>query len=246
MAFLPQTKVYLVINGRRPGVYQYDEPWQEQVKGFPKYIIKGFKNLNAALAWWRANDVNGILKESEIRKAFAEKKDMAAATPITMSDKKPSDATVIEFRRTPLKIYTDASVIGNAGGWAAIALTGDTVCLKLKGSFKKPTTNSSFMELTAIYKALKKMKKQGWNLNEACVLTDCQYITTHWMKNIRPNDDNKKIWKKVWSLLTDMNMSVCWMKGHAGNIYNEECDRLAREAASEQLKKNKKNKKKAA
>lgn len=244
MATPPRQKIYLIVKGRKPGVYTSKESWKEYVLGFPGYVAKSFKNVNAALSWWRIHDIDNIIRESDIRKAFTEQKHAPAAAPKSVPAEKPKDASVIEFRRTPLKIYTDASITGETGGWAAIALTGEAVCQKLKGVAKKPVSNSCAMELTAIRQALKTMEKQGWNLNEACILTDCQYIVNHWMKNIRPNDDNKKIWKKVWKTLTDKNMSVCWIKGHAGNIYNEECDRLAREAVAERLAKKETKKKK--
>ena len=63
-------KVYLVIKGKKPGVYQYDEKWQEQIAGFSGYIAKGFKSVNSAIDWWRVNDTDHALKENQIRKAF--------------------------------------------------------------------------------------------------------------------------------------------------------------------------------
>ena len=238
-------KIYLVVRGRMPGAYQYNEAWADQVESYPNYKIKGFKHLNLALDWWRANDPEQILSESQIRKAF-EKRDNDAKTageiPLpevenaTTVTKEPS-AEIIQFHRSPLEIYTDGSLMGKqeAGGWAAVILSNEKIVLRLKGRIKKKEMTSSSIELLAIHKTLKFMEKHGWNLNETTIMTDSQYIMKHWLKNVRPNDDSKKVWKKVWKRLVKYNASIVWIKGHAGNTYNEECDRMAKEAASEQL-----------
>ena len=235
-------KIYLIINGRKPGIYKQNENWQEQIRGYPDYLMKGFRSLTPALEWVRVHDINHILDETKIRKAFEKQKETlkssASSSPTTTDSIKPITSTEAEIKqvfRSPLKIYTDGSVLDNptAGGWAGIIVIADNICLKIKGRKKNPK-DSTHMELIAIHKTLKYIEKHNWNLNDACVFTDSQPIVDAWMKNVRPENGPRKVWKKVWKRLLRYNISLQWVKGHAGNIFNETCDKLAKEAASEQ------------
>ena len=252
-------KVYLVIKGKKPGVYQYDENWQEQIAGFSGYIAKGFKSVNSAIDWWRANDTEHAIKENQIRKAFVvrtkineayaeektkgkRKRNRTKAIPtsvvVPIVPKEEMVQQITEVRRPTLKIYTDGSVKGDesqACGYAGIIVTNNEVKLRIKGRLKIKKRSSCSTELSAIYKVLKHLKKDGWNLNEATIYTDSKYVSDFWIKNVLPKDCNKKLWKKVWKMLLQYNITVYWIKGHAGNQFNEECDKLAKEAAEEQL-----------
>lgn len=236
-------KVYIVVRGYKPGAYQHNEDWEKQIWSYPNYIIKSFKHLNPALEWWRATDVDKNVSEEEIQKAFA-KRDELRDNPKKKEEKKKetitpviTETSVIEVCRSPLKIYTDGSVTGDqqAAGWAGVVLNGANVCLRVKDKLKAKKIGSCTIELIAMLKVLKYLKKNDWNLNDATIYTDSQYVRTHWLKNVRPNDKNKKIWKKLWKILIQYNISIHWIKGHAGNVHNEECDKLAKEAASAQL-----------
>ena len=137
-----------------------------------------------------------------------------------------------------IKIYTDGSCIGNPGngGWAAILLINEKK-IKIKG-YKKNTTNNQ-MELTAPIKALKKIP-----ISEKIeIYTDSKYVkigitewVTKWKKNNWKTSSKKKVknidlWKELDNLNEKYQIKWCWIKGHSGNILNDEVDQLAREAA---------------
>jgi ribonuclease HI len=137
-----------------------------------------------------------------------------------------------------IKIYTDGSCIGNPGngGWAAILLMNEKK-IKIKG-YKKNTTNNQ-MELTAPIKALKKIP-----ISEKIeIYTDSKYVkigitewVTKWKKNNWKTSSKKKVknidlWKELDNLNEKYQIKWCWVKGHSGNILNDEVDQLAREAA---------------
>jgi ribonuclease HI len=137
-----------------------------------------------------------------------------------------------------IKIYTDGSCIGNPGngGWAAILLINEKK-IKIKG-YKKNTTNNQ-MELTAPIKALKKIP-----ISEKIeIYTDSKYVkigitewVTKWKKNNWKTSSKKKVknidlWKELDNLNEKYHIKWCWIKGHSGNILNDEVDQLAREAA---------------
>ena len=137
-----------------------------------------------------------------------------------------------------IKIYTDGSCIGNPGngGWAAILLMNEKK-IKIKG-YKKNTTNNQ-MELTAPIKALKKIP-----ISEKIeIYTDSKYVkigitewVTKWKKNNWKTSSKKKVknidlWKELDNLNEKYHIKWCWIKGHSGNILNDEVDQLAREVA---------------
>ena len=137
-----------------------------------------------------------------------------------------------------IKIYTDGSCIGNPGngGWAAILLMNEKK-IKIKG-YKKNTTNNQ-MELTAPIKALNKIPI-GEKIE---IYTDSKYVkigitewVTKWKKNNWKTSSKKKVknidlWKELDNLNKKYHIKWCWIKGHSGNILNDEVDQLAREVA---------------
>ncbi len=137
-----------------------------------------------------------------------------------------------------IKIYTDGSCIGNPGngGWAAILLINEKK-IKIKG-YKKNTTNNQ-MELTAPIKALKKIPI-GEKIE---IYTDSKYVkigitewVTKWKKNNWKTSSKKKVknidlWKELDNLNKKYHIKWRWIKGHSGNILNDEVDQLAREVA---------------
>ncbi|MXY59267.1 MAG: ribonuclease HI, partial [Chloroflexi bacterium] len=111
---------------------------------------------------------------------------------------------------------------------------------ELSGGFRLTTNNR--MELIAAIKALEALKKP-------CVVTlysDSQYVVDAiekgWAKHWKAHDwrrprnkgmaSNPDLWKRLLQLTDRHAIRFRWVRGHAGNIENERCDRLAVEAAS--------------
>ena len=148
-----------------------------------------------------------------------------------------------------LKIYTDGGCSGNPGpgGWAYVMITqtpeGNQIISQDKGS-EKGTTNNR-MELTAVIMALRALKT---GINSACqavVYTDSQYVQkgiTEWIHTWKKNAwrtsskspvKNKDLWIELDSLAGELSLKWEWVKGHAGNEYNELCDAMTQEAIAE-------------
>ena len=138
-----------------------------------------------------------------------------------------------------IKIYTDGSCLDNPGfgGWAAIIFLKDKK-IKIKGK-KKNTTNNQ-MELMASIKALKKIPVG----KKVQIYTDSKYVKmgiTEWIKSWKKNNwktsskkkvKNKDLWKELDRLSEKHQIKWLWVKGHSGDIVNEEVDQLAKEAAN--------------
>ena len=134
-------------------------------------------------------------------------------------------------------IYTDGACSGNpgSGGWAAIIFN------KISGQKSKiiggeiQTTNNR-MELMAIIHALESIPKES----SLQIFTDSKYVINGielWIKKWKINDwigsnkkkvKNKDLWMKLDMLSSQFQIKWNWVKGHSGNKYNEEVDRLAR------------------
>jgi ribonuclease HI len=148
-----------------------------------------------------------------------------------------------------LKIYTDGGCSGNPGpgGWAYIMVQqtfqGEQVISKNKGS-EKGTTNNR-MELTAVIMALRALKTMKDVPRQAALLTDSQYVQkgiTEWIHNWKHNAwrtsdkkpvKNQDLWMELDSLACEFPLQWKWVKGHAGNKYNEICDEMTQDAIAE-------------
>lgn len=132
-------------------------------------------------------------------------------------------------------IYTDGACSGNpgAGGWGTILSCGGRE-KELSGGAADTTNNR--MELTAVIEGLKALK-QPCNVT---VVTDSKYvangITLGWARSWKANGWRKKdkkpalnpeLWDELLTLIDRHEVTIEWIKGHAGHEENERCDRLA-------------------
>ena len=137
-------------------------------------------------------------------------------------------------------IYTDGACSGNPGkgGWGAVLMFKNHY--KEISGFEAQTTNNQ-MELRAVIEALKIIK----NSNPIVIYTDSKYVMegiTKWIigwKNNGWRTANKKpvknceLWQELDREASKRHIEWCWVKGHAGDKYNEIADKLARDAISQ-------------
>ena len=145
-----------------------------------------------------------------------------------------------------LKIYTDGGCSGNPGpgGWAYVIVLktfqGDKIIREDKGS--EENTNNNRMELRAVISALKSLETMDGMPRHSLVCTDSQYVQKgitewiqKWKKNAWRTSDkkpvkNQDLWMELDALCDELSLGWEWIKGHAGNTYNELCDRMTQEA----------------
>lgn len=134
-----------------------------------------------------------------------------------------------------VEIFTDGACSGNPGpgGWGAI--------LRWQGHEKEmfggenPTTNNR-MELMAAIMALESLKR-------ACTVelyTDSVYVKDGIMKWIagwkakgwktadKKPVKNQDLWERLDAAVAKHDVTLHWVKGHAGHPENERADELAR------------------
>jgi len=145
-----------------------------------------------------------------------------------------------------IHIYTDGGCSGNPGpgGWAYImvleVVEGDKILAEQWGAEKETTNNR--MELTAVIEALKSLETMNETPRQLAVYTDSQYVQKgmsewihQWKKNFWRTSDkkpvkNQDLWQRLDTLAAAFSISWNWVKGHAGNEYNERCDALTQRA----------------
>ena len=120
------------------------------------------------------------------------------------------------------------------GGWGVVILINDSDPIFLKGGEIQTTNNR--MELTATIKALKYFKEHQL----ITLITDSKYVKDgieSWIANWKKNGwrttskkpvKNKELWVELDSQISKHNITWKWVKGHAGDRYNEKADFLAR------------------
>jgi ribonuclease HI len=141
-----------------------------------------------------------------------------------------------------ITIYTDGACSGNPGpgGWGAVLLYKDQEREVYGG--ESQTTNQR-MELQAVIGALSSLKVTDWDVT---IYSDSAYVVNafkqkwidKWQKNGWKNSKkeavaNQDLWKELLNLTGKNRIMMEKVKGHSGDMYNERCDELARQAIKE-------------
>jgi len=135
-----------------------------------------------------------------------------------------------------IKIYTDGAAQGNPGpGGYGVVMKYKDFEKELSEGFRLTTNNR--MELLAVIKGLEAIKKDGIPVT---IYSDSQYVVNTvekgwlwgWIKKNFKDKANADLWKLYVPLHNKFNPKFVWIRGHAGHIENERCDRLAVAAAN--------------
>ena len=136
-------------------------------------------------------------------------------------------------------IHTDGACIGNPGpGGYGVVLQFGEHRKELSGGYRLTTNNR--MELMGPIKALQTLKQSYFVI----LYSDSRYVVDAiekgwverwrakgWMRNKKDRAVNPDLWKCLLDLCSEHEVEFRWVRGHAGNRYNERCDRLATQAA---------------
>lgn len=137
-------------------------------------------------------------------------------------------------------LYSDGACIGNPGpgGYAALVKVNYEE-LVIQGGFSKTTNNR--MELLAVIEGLTLLDKPA----TVTVYSDSRYLVetmqakkpiiwkeSAWKrgKKVIPNSD---LWEHLLQLCSKHTVYFKWVRGHAGNPYNEKVNKLAQRASLE-------------
>jgi ribonuclease HI len=136
-------------------------------------------------------------------------------------------------------IFTDGACSGNPGpgGYGAILRYNNSE-KELSGGFSDTTNNR--MELMGVIVALESLREPC----DVTVTTDSQYVVNGiekgwalkwkamgWMRNKKERAQNPDLWDRLLCAIGPHIVNFRWIRGHAGHMENERCDRLAVEAS---------------
>lgn len=134
--------------------------------------------------------------------------------------------------------YTDGSSLGNPGpgGYGTILMDTEKLVKKEWSQGYRLTTNNR-MELMAVIVALEKLKKPK---TEIRIYTDSKYVCDAvekkwvfgWEKKGFKGKKNPDLWQRFLLQYRKHKVSFQWVKGHAGNEFNERADQIAVAAAN--------------
>tara|TARA_B100000287_G_C20599398_1_gene767427 strand:+ start:412 stop:870 length:459 start_codon:yes stop_codon:yes gene_type:complete len=147
-----------------------------------------------------------------------------------------------------ITVYTDGACRGNPGigGWGAYIIHDNNI-IKIKGNetntelFSIFETTNNRMEITAAIEALKFIDDDS----KVKIYTDSKYLKdgiTEWLHQWKSNgwktSSNKKVknidlWLELDNLIINHDIEWSWIKGHSGDLGNDEADKLANEAIDE-------------
>ena len=139
-----------------------------------------------------------------------------------------------------IEIYTDGACRGNPGpgGWGALLIYQDTK-KTLHGGASNTTNNR--MEMQAVIEALKVLKSKC----EIKLYTDSKYVMdgiNKWLPGWKKRDwktaskkavKNQDLWEVLDLVIKKHEIEWHWVKGHTGNLGNEEADSLANQGIDE-------------
>ena len=134
-----------------------------------------------------------------------------------------------------IDLYTDGACSGNPGigGWGAILIYNGIE--KIISGGDNNTTNNR-MELTAVIKGLQALKERC----QVDIYSDSAYVVNAFLqgwidswvvnnwKSSKGQVQNIDLWQQLLDLLKKHDVKWHKVKGHADNINNNRCDKLAR------------------
>ena len=135
-------------------------------------------------------------------------------------------------------VYSDGACSPNPGpgGYGTILIYGKHR-KEMSGNSENTTNNR--MEILGVIKGLEALKEPC----EVDVFSDSKYVVDainknwiiswqkkNWLMDKTTPRPNVDLWKILLELLAKHKVTFHWVKGHDGNIENERCDELAREA----------------
>ncbi len=136
-------------------------------------------------------------------------------------------------------VYTDGACSGNPGpgGWAWVVPGGS-----FAAGFDVRTTNQR-MELTATLEAVRAFDGPLLIVSDSTYVVHCfrdgwweKWLRKGWVSSKRDPVANREIWEPLIEAVRSRgNVDFRWVKGHSGDRWNDEADRLAVEACSRQV-----------
>jgi len=142
-----------------------------------------------------------------------------------------------------ITIYTDGACSGNPGPGGAATIVEFNEYIRRKETCGYKLTTNNRMELMAVILGFKIVEDNGSSdlievISDSKYLCDSvskgwlkRWVSADWMKNAKESCANIDLWKEIYSFVQTHTVKFVWVRGHQQNALNNECDKIAREAA---------------
>lgn len=141
--------------------------------------------------------------------------------------------------RKKVQLFSDGACLGNPGpGGYGVILRFGTAEKELSAGYRLTTNNR--MELMGVIAGLEALKEPC----DVHVFSDSEYVVNglklgwakkwranRWLKSDRKPAINSDLWARLLDLCDVHDVTIQWVRGHAGHKENERCDFLAVQAA---------------
>lgn len=231
-------KFYAVKKGRQTGVFS--DPW-EQVKTlvdkFPGAIYKGFSSYDEAQKWFHNEEMASTTSPTlAVTPETVTIPFTPALPPSSTFTTPPTISLMPPVTQKGVVVYTDGSCMKKKGGYGVVIVypNGTHTCHRGHVPFDPCTNNIA--ELYAVKIAMILVNEPTFTL-----YTDSKYsigCLQDWLANWRRNGwrdvhgqpvKNRELIESIDSTRGGRTITFEWVKGHDGNVFNEICDRLAKE-----------------
>jgi len=145
----------------------------------------------------------------------------------------PANPASPEERR---QVYTDGACSGNPGpgGWGWVIPNGGGWA----SGAENPSTNQR-MELQAVLHAVTNLDGPLEIISDSTYVVNCfkdkwwiGWERRGWKNSQKKDVANQDLWKPLVAAYKQADVTFTWVKGHAGNEWNEIADQLAVDAAA--------------
>jgi len=138
-----------------------------------------------------------------------------------------------------IALYADGSSTGKVGegGWSFVIVNSDRIICEAFGG--EPNTTNNRMELLGIIEGLRYLHTTYPATINLTIYSDSQYAIKgiqdwfpQWELKIARGKviKNQDLWLDYKQLIDLFpNCKLQWIRGHAGNVFNERCDTLAKQ-----------------
>lgn len=129
-------------------------------------------------------------------------------------------------------VYTDGGCIdnpGGKGGFGAVLVNHKTGEIRTYSKGFISTTNNR-MEMRAVIEGIKDVPK-----GSSCLVISDSQLVVNCLSGLWERKKNLDLWDKLDDAVKGLSIRTKWVKGHNGDILNEVCDALARNAICGEL-----------
>lgn len=207
---MPKQKFYAVWVGHHPGIYDNWPDAEEQVKGYPGAMYKGFDSSEAAANAYR--NATEAEDRRELSRLVSGASGHATARKAAEDPRKPSGAVQTDYFQFPeidLRGWAvDASCLGNPGRmeYRCVELMSGREIFHM-GPFEQGTNNIG--EFLAIVHALALMHKNNdWHTLYSDSRTAMGWVARCQPKTtLKPNETNRKLFELL-------GRALIWLRNH--------------------------------